>query len=194
MLAQNLIFQLVLVNIHCTYPLLLEPIERETIFLRKIISNVHKEKPIETFLIMERPQNEQCFLQNGIAIDIPTLRFDETVKIYMKNVYNSEALILVCMSEVADVMLLNTMAENINRMRTARIIIWLYNEVSIFNDLMSLIVEQAKTYNFLNLLVFHQASNNEQGPITSSTSTVSDSNTSAYYGHRQKANLSQSLQ
>lgn len=166
MLAHNLFIQLVLVNIPCTYLLLLEPIERETTFLRKIISNVHKERPIETFLIMERPPNEQCFLQNGIAIDIPTLRFDETVKIYIKKIYNSEALILVCMLEVADVMLLNTLAENINRMRTARIIIWLYNEVSIFNDLMSLIVEQAKTYNFLNLLVFYQASHNEQGPIT----------------------------
>lgn len=163
MLAHNLLIQLVLLHIACTsYPLTLQPIESETTFLRKIIANVHEERPIETFLIMKRSQNQQCLLQ----IDLPTLRFDETVKIRMKNVYNSEALILVCMSEVADIMLLHSLAENTNRMRGARIIIWMYSEASIFEDLMSLIVEQAKQHNFLNLLVLHQASNNEQGPIT----------------------------
>lgn len=160
MLAYNLLIQLLLVNLPCTHSSLFVPIERKAAYLSKIIRDVHKERPIETFLILKRSNNQECLQKNVIPQEFPTLRLDESIKICLKKFYNSEALVLVCMSDFDDVMLLNTLADNINRMREARIIVWMYSEPSIVGELMGLIGDLANTHNFVNLLVLQSSLNN----------------------------------
>lgn len=132
-----------------------------------LIEQVHKEQSVETILIMRRRHDSRCILNDLNVAGIPTLRFEAVTRMNVKEVFNKEALALVCMSEIDDIAILTTLAKNINRMREARIIIWLHNESSISSELMDLISEQANTYDFLNLLVIHSAWKNVEEPIIS---------------------------
>lgn len=130
-------------------------------YINNIVQNVNTEMSIENILIMKRQEDRTCHLNDFNPMGLPTLRFDEFNKLTLKDHYNSETLVMVCMSEVADIVLLTTLAGNINRMREARIIVWLQTS----SDFLSRISRKANSYNFVNLLVFQSTSQDNLSTI-----------------------------
>ncbi|XP_002053793.2 uncharacterized protein [Drosophila virilis] len=102
---------------------------------------------------MARRQDSHCPLQHINSLAIPTLRLDERITINIKQRFNSEALALVCMAELRDAVLLSTLAQNLNRMRAAPIIVWLHSMDSDLHEFLSIIIERAERYSLMNLLV-----------------------------------------
>lgn len=139
-----------------------DPGAPEKQFINDIVKNVNKEISIESILIMKRQEDLTCHLNDFNAIGLPTFRFDESTKIPMKDHYNSETLAMVCMSEIKDITLLSSLAVNVNRMRETRIIVWLQTATPTSSVFFSLIGEKVTSYKFVNLLVFHlQSFDNE---------------------------------
>ncbi|KRF83239.1 uncharacterized protein Dvir_GJ26002 [Drosophila virilis] len=58
----------------------------------------------------------------GLVLPQP-LRHDELTKMSVKELYNSEVLAMLCMSELADFKLLNTMAQSLHRIRESQTLI-----------------------------------------------------------------------
>ncbi|KAM8706557.1 hypothetical protein ACLKA7_010770 [Drosophila subpalustris] len=95
-------------------------------YLEYFLGDVILEKPTDTLLILKRRHDNTCLLKEFNTHHLtPTLRFDESTIIRVKDLFNSEAIALVCMSELADSMLLTSLAKDLHRMRETRIIIWL---------------------------------------------------------------------
>lgn len=141
---------------------LLVPKTRRNISLKSFISNAHKERNIDTILILSRSTDSACALKNYNSMDIPIVRLDESTRIRVKEVWNSQILAIVCVRDISDIILLSALAQHLNRMREARIIIWLHCKSSISGDLMGLIIEASKQYNFRNLLVFDTLGRDEK--------------------------------
>lgn len=162
-----IILQVVLPNLCITLTSLSDTGWSEIEYIKNIVKNVNKEISIDNILIVKRQNDLICHLNEFNSIGVPTLRFNESTKMNIKAVYNSKALALVCMSNIVDISLLTSLAENINGMREARIIIWLNNLTATSRYFLKLISEQANFYNFLNLLVVHLKSHDSESTITS---------------------------
>lgn len=161
----NTLLQFLLLILPGGCPSIFEPKATQSNFLKKFISNVHKEKTIETILILTLSKDVTCALKDFNSVETPIVRVDESTRIIVKNCCNSQALALVCMSHIADIILLNFLAKDINRMRDARIIIWLHSNSSTSGYLIHLISAQANLHSFLNLLVFDSMSRDAKGKI-----------------------------
>ncbi|KAH8420733.1 hypothetical protein KR222_003239 [Zaprionus bogoriensis] len=149
-------------------PLVTQPMASESgtlgaFDIDKVIETIHKERHVETVLIITRPQDPVCRLKNFNSPKLPTLRHDKSTVIHLKKVYNSETLALVCISDIEDSILLTTLAQDLNYMREARIIIWLCGDST---KLLQIIRDQAAVYNFLNLLVLHASFQNDKELVT----------------------------
>ncbi|KAM8706561.1 hypothetical protein ACLKA7_010773 [Drosophila subpalustris] len=144
----------------------LEPASFQSNYLNNFIQNVLEEKSAETLLILKRRQDRNCVLKEFHSHHlIPTLRLDESTIINIKDVFNSEAIALVCMSELADSMLLTSLAKDLHRMRETRIIIWLQDIQSALNAFLEFITDQASNYNFLSLIVLRSTSSDVNGSM-----------------------------
>ncbi|KAH8420910.1 hypothetical protein KR222_009086 [Zaprionus bogoriensis] len=131
-----------------------------------IIEQAHKDRPIDTMLAMQSRRDRHCNLKDINLKWLPVLQVDESSKIKLKQYYNSEMLALICMSQTKDITLLTTLAANLNRMREARIIIWLHSEASTDTETLRKIGEQADAHNFINLVVLQWVSRDDQAAIT----------------------------
>ncbi|KAL7730356.1 hypothetical protein ACLKA6_016597 [Drosophila palustris] len=130
-------------------------------YLEYFLEDVILERPTDTLLILKRRQDNTCLLKEFNTHHlIPTLRLDESTIIRVKDLFNSEAIALVCMSELADSMLLTSLAKDLHRMRETRIIIWLQDNQPNPKKYLDVITDQARTYNFLSLIVLHSTSSN----------------------------------
>ncbi|KAL7730362.1 hypothetical protein ACLKA6_016601 [Drosophila palustris] len=144
----------------------LEPASFQSNYLNNFIQNVLEEKSAETLLILKRRQDRNCVLKEFHSHHlIPTLRLDEYTIINIKDVFNSEAIALVCMSELADSMLLTSLAKDLHMMRETRIIIWLQDIQSALNAFLEFITDQASIHNFLSLIVLLSTSTDVNGSI-----------------------------
>jgi len=143
------------------YSLSLEPERSQINYLNVIIQNVLKERPADTLLILKRRQDLNCTLKEFHPHHlIPTLRLDESTIVSVKDHFNSEVIALVCISELADSMLLTALAKDLHRMREARILIWLHILQTNPNEYLDAITDHANNYNFLSLIVLHSTSSN----------------------------------
>ncbi|KAH8398667.1 hypothetical protein KR215_008960, partial [Drosophila sulfurigaster] len=126
-------------------------------FLKNITENVLKEKKADTLLLLQRGQDFNCPLNKFIIEGLPILRLDESTVVPVKFVYNSQAIAVVCISELADSILLSVLAKDLDRMRDARIIIWLEIAQENLEECLSAICENSRNYNFVNLIVLHSS-------------------------------------
>ncbi|XP_060647142.1 uncharacterized protein LOC132785168 [Drosophila nasuta] len=126
-------------------------------FLKNITENVLKEKNADTLLLLQRGQDINCPLNIFIIDGLPILRLDESTVVPIKFVYNSQAIALICMSELADSILLSVLAKNLDRMRDARILIWLESSQENLEECLNIICDYARKYNFVNLIVLHSS-------------------------------------
>lgn len=159
--------QIVLPNLCFNLTSLTDAGSSEIEFIKNIVGKVNKEISIDNLLIMKRQNDLICHLNEFNLIGMPTLRLNESTRMNIKAVFNSKALALVCMSEIVDISLLTSLAENINRMRETRIIIWFHNPRTSSGNFLKLISEQANLHKFLNLLVLHSTSHDNESTITS---------------------------
>lgn len=114
---------------------------------------MQSERPIETLLFKHL---SRCLIDLN-PIGIPVLRLDEANGLRLGEHFNSEALALLCMQQRADVVLLQSLAHNLERIREMRILIWLKQLETDLEESLALIAEQADKYNLMNLLVLHSA-------------------------------------
>ncbi|KRF83238.1 uncharacterized protein Dvir_GJ26352 [Drosophila virilis] len=135
-------------------------------FINNIIAKVQNERPVETLLFMKRRTDINCPLQEISPVGLATLRLDERTVVNVKQLFNSEALALVCMSELADSQLLTTVAQNLDRMREARIVILSQVIPSNLEEFLRIVSEQANEYNLVNLIVLHSTLYNFEGSIS----------------------------
>ncbi|XP_030080661.1 uncharacterized protein LOC111597813 [Drosophila hydei] len=155
---------LLLTGFLTTYQHSIELGHSETNYIRNIIEYAHKERPIETLVYMNRRQDLICHSREIKSSGLATLRIDEKSMISVKELYNSEALALVCISELADALLLPTLAQNLDRMRETRIIILLNTMSSNLQEFLRVIGELADNYSFVNVIVLHSTSD-DKDPI-----------------------------
>ncbi|EDW16323.2 uncharacterized protein Dmoj_GI10463 [Drosophila mojavensis] len=134
-------------------------------FIHNVIEKVFRERQVETLLYMNRRQNFNCPSKEVTIDGLATLRLDEKTFINVKGTFNNEVLCLVCMTEMTDVLLLHTLAQNLEGMRGARIIILLQTKSSNLQDDFAIIGEQANNYNFVSLIVLHSTSFDDKEPI-----------------------------
>lgn len=135
-------------------------------FLSNLVKRVHKERPIETLLAIKSPTDENCFLNEFNPIGIPTVRLDASTKLNVMELYNSEALALLCMSEVADSLVLATLAENLDGMRESRIVVILHSlDLKDLKELLRLIGKQAERNVFVNLIVINCISSSTESTV-----------------------------
>ncbi|KAH8420909.1 hypothetical protein KR222_009087 [Zaprionus bogoriensis] len=145
----SMLLQLVLI------PIIFATAARKTDVLKQIITTANKQRPIETFLIVDKQKAVNSLPKDFTLPDLPTVRFSGSTRIDVKKAYNSEALALLCMSEIADTMTLRLLSVNLNRMRETRIIIWLQSDSSSALEILKIICEKANEYKFPNILVLH---------------------------------------
>ncbi|KAH8398686.1 hypothetical protein KR215_010026 [Drosophila sulfurigaster] len=124
----------------------------------EIIQNELKERPIRTLLILKRRHQSNCNLKALHTLQIPTLRKDELTTFEMKESFNSDVISVVCMTELADSILLTVLAKDLHRMRETRIIIWLQTDQDNPKKFLETICDLTKSNNFLRLMVIHSNS------------------------------------
>lgn len=145
------------------YSTSLEPVTSPLYFINNIIGKAHKESPIDTLLILKDGTDLMCPLNDFNSVTLPTLRMDKSTTLPLRKVFSKEVLILLCLSQSSDSISISSLAESLNGMREARIIIWLDSQLTTLEELHRMIIEQASTYNFLNLLVLHSPSSDDNG-------------------------------
>lgn len=84
----------------------------------------------------------------------------------MKKLYNSQALALLCVSEIGDVLSLSTLAQNLDLMRHSRIVVLLHSPDSNLGEFLRIISEQATSKQFVNLVVLHSSSSESRDSST----------------------------
>ncbi|EDW16322.2 uncharacterized protein Dmoj_GI10462 [Drosophila mojavensis] len=130
--------------------------DRRSSFLSDLLKRVHEERPIETLLAIKRQTDNDCILNDFNPCEIPTVLLDASTQMNFIELYNSEALALLCMSDVADSWLLSTLAKNLNGMRESRIAVLLHSlDVRNLEKILRLIGKQADSNVFVNLIVLH---------------------------------------
>lgn len=130
--------------------------DRRSSFLSDLLKRVHEERPIETLLAIKRQTDNDCILNDFNPCEIPTVLLDASTQMNFIELYNSEALALLCMSDVADSWLLSTLAKNLNGMRESRIAVLLHSlDVRDLEVILRLIGKQADSNVFVNLIVLH---------------------------------------
>lgn len=147
------------------YPTSLEPVTSPINLIKNIIKKAHKEKPIDTLLVLKDETDLLCPLNDFNSATLPTLRMDQSTTLPLMKLFNKEVLVLLCLSQSKDSILISSLAESLNRMREARIIIWLDSQLTTLEELHRMIIEQANTHNFLNLLVLHSPSSDNNGML-----------------------------
>ncbi|KRG02051.1 uncharacterized protein Dmoj_GI26507 [Drosophila mojavensis] len=85
---------------------------------------------------------------------------------YVKKLYNSQALALLCVSEIGDVLSLSTLAQNLDLMRHSRIVVLLHSPDSNLGEFLRIISEQATSKQFVNLVVLHSSSSESRDSST----------------------------
>ncbi|KAH8311937.1 hypothetical protein KR044_008700, partial [Drosophila immigrans] len=135
--------------------LMLEPKLQKINYLGDVIENVLKEKSAETLLLLQRRQDLKCPLKDFNIEGMPIVRMDESTVVPMKSLFNCRIIAVVCMSELADSMLFTVLAKDLDRMREARIIIWLQSDESTAETLLNVIRDRASKYSIVYLLVLH---------------------------------------
>ncbi|XP_034114128.1 uncharacterized protein LOC117574398 [Drosophila albomicans] len=124
-------------------------------FPKNVIENVLKERSADTLVLLQRQHDFKSPLKDVNVQGLPLLRLDETTVVPVKFVYNSQVIVVVSMSELADSMLLTVLAKDLNHMREARIIIWVQSDESTAMSFFDVIRDQASKHGFLNLMVLY---------------------------------------
>ncbi|KAH8398664.1 hypothetical protein KR215_008959, partial [Drosophila sulfurigaster] len=130
--------------------------------LKNIIQNVLNERSADTLLLLKRGHDFNCPAKDINIEGLPILRLDESTVVPVKFVYNSQAIAVVCMSELADSIVLTLLAKDLDRMRDARIIIWLEIANENLEECLIVICDYARKYNFVNLIVLHSSNSLQQ--------------------------------
>ncbi|KAH8381713.1 hypothetical protein KR093_011132 [Drosophila rubida] len=133
-------------------------------FIADIIRNELRERPASTLLVLKRQRQLNCTLKILRPFEIPTLRKDEWTTFPIKYSFKSDVISVVCITELADVILLSALAKDLHHMRESRILIWLQTEPANAKALLETIREQAGSYNFLRLMVLHSNILNDEEP------------------------------
>ncbi|KAH8312419.1 hypothetical protein KR044_010682 [Drosophila immigrans] len=123
--------------------------------IKHIIEGAIMERPPETLLLLNRQQNENCNWMDLHQLDIPIVLLDELAAFHVKDFFNSNVITVVCMSELADLMLLPVLAKDLHRMRDVRVFIWLQNTPTDPKFFLDMICEHASHANYLNLMVLN---------------------------------------
>ncbi|XP_032584102.1 uncharacterized protein LOC26528148 [Drosophila mojavensis] len=123
-------------------------------------------KPIQTLLAIKHRTDDDCFLDDFRPTEIPTLLLDDSSRMYVKKLYNSQALALLCVSEIGDVLSLSTLAQNLDLMRHSRIVVLLHSPDSNLGEFLRIISEQATSKQFVNLVVLHSSSSESRDSST----------------------------
>lgn len=132
--------------------------EHRRSFLNDLLKKAQEERPIETLLAIKRETDNECFLNDFNPIGIPTVLLDASTQMNVIEHYNSEALALLCMSDVADSWLISTLARNLNGMRESRIAVLLHSlDARDLERILRLIGKQADSNIFVNLIVLHSS-------------------------------------
>ncbi|TDG52266.1 hypothetical protein AWZ03_001096 [Drosophila navojoa] len=116
---------------------------------------MQSQRPIETLLFMQREKDFNSCLNELNPIGIPVLRLDGANGFKLGEHFNSEALALLCIQQPEDVMLLQCLAEILDRIRETRALIWLNIAEADPEEYLALIADRADTYNLMNMLVLH---------------------------------------
>lgn len=117
--------------------------------------------PIDTLLVLKDGTDMLCPLNDFNSVTLPTLRMEESTILPLRKLFSKDLLVLLCLSLSTDSILITSLAGSLNGMREARFIIWLESQVTTLEDFHRMIIEQANTHNFLNLLVFHSPSRDD---------------------------------
>ncbi|KAH8398643.1 hypothetical protein KR215_003696, partial [Drosophila sulfurigaster] len=134
------------------------PKSSETSPIKDFITEVIKQRPAETLLLLNRRQDDKCNWNDLQHLNIPTIRLDEFTTFEMQKSFNKELIGVICMSDIADANLLSVAAMDLHRMRDARVIIWLQNITTNLNMYLNIIRDHSNNLRFINLLVMHSTS------------------------------------
>ncbi|KAH8398687.1 hypothetical protein KR215_010027 [Drosophila sulfurigaster] len=136
-----------------TYSAFLVPESSQTNPINDILAKVIKQRPTETLLLLNRHQNDKCSWKEFNYMDVPTIIVDEFTVFQVKDFFNSDLIAVVCLSELADSMLLPALANYLHRIRDVRVIIWLQKITTEQKAFLDIICHHASSANYLNLIV-----------------------------------------
>ncbi|XP_044250082.2 uncharacterized protein [Drosophila takahashii] len=114
--------------------------------------------------LLHHNESRSCALHSWHHQEIPTLRFNQLAIASIKNHFNHHSLSIVCICKDSDTILLDTLAEDLDRMRQDRIILWIQMNVS--EQLLHTISNQSEEYSFLQVLIVEAIDSLEQKVTT----------------------------
>lgn len=129
-------------------------------YISDFLQSVNKTGSFSTLLLLQRstPKRESKLdvLEKQYPLAWPTIRLDEAHTVYLGNHYREDIVCLVYIDCLEDVILFSALAENLNHIRNTRIIVWM--PIPEYRSLLSVVEEKAAEFNFVRVLVVHNAS------------------------------------
>ncbi|XP_039495245.1 uncharacterized protein LOC120454214 [Drosophila santomea] len=93
----------------------------------------------------------ECEIQDWNYPEIPTLRLNEFNIIEVRRHFNSVIMALVCICNDYGMTLLESLAKDLNRMRQARIILWMDKKLT--HNLLNVIAAQVEKHEFYQMII-----------------------------------------
>ncbi|XP_043651465.1 uncharacterized protein LOC122618936 [Drosophila teissieri] len=123
-------------------------------FLSTLVDKIRQEELVETMLILQHSAMK-CEIENWNYPEIPTLRLNELQIVEVRRHFNHVIMALVCICNDYGMNLLESLAKDLNRMRQARIILWIHNKLT--SDLLNVIAAQVEKHEFYQMIILEAA-------------------------------------
>lgn len=132
-------------------------------FLRKLVGKIRQEETVETILILQHSAMD-CKIQNWNYPEVPTLRFNELEIVEVRNSFNNVVLALVCICDDFGIILLESLAKDLNRLRQARIILWIGGKLT--RKMVNVIATQVEKYQMYQMIILEAKEHSMSNRLT----------------------------
>ncbi|KAH8383888.1 hypothetical protein KR009_011085 [Drosophila setifemur] len=132
-------------------------------FLNKLIKTMEKEREITTIFMLQHQHSNNCQIQDWNPRGIPILRSNGLSNMEVKANFNYYYIIaLVCITNYAEINLLDNLAINFDHMRQEGIILWM--QIKATEEIQQKISQLSELYQFTRILIM-EIVNTEKGTI-----------------------------
>ncbi|XP_032578817.1 uncharacterized protein LOC6607380 [Drosophila sechellia] len=105
-----------------------------------------------------------CKIQNWNYPEVPTLRFNELAIVEVRKSFNNVIMALVCICEDFEIILLESLAKDLNRMRQARIILWIGGKLT--RKMLNVIATQVEKYQLYQMIILEAKEHSMSNRLT----------------------------
>ncbi|KAH8383889.1 hypothetical protein KR009_011086 [Drosophila setifemur] len=132
-------------------------------FLNKLIKTMEKEREITTIFMLQHQHSNNCQIQDWYPRGIPILRSNGLSNMEVKAKFNYyHTIALVCITNNAEINLLDNLAINFDHMRQEGIILWM--QIKATEEIQQKISQLSELYQFTRILIM-EIVNTENGTI-----------------------------